>query len=54
MYQDIERVLLSREEIAGKVAEIGKALSEEYRGKTPLVVCLLLRLGVTMAGYYII
>ena len=41
MYQDIERVLLSREEIAGKVAEIGKALSEEYRGKTPLVVCLL-------------
>ena len=41
MYQDIERVLLSREEIAGKVADIGKALSEEYRGKTPLVVCLL-------------
>ena len=29
MYQDIERVLLSREEIAGKVAEIGQALSAE-------------------------
>ena len=41
MHQDIERVLLSEEQIRAKVAELGKTLSEEYRDKNPVVVGVL-------------
>ena len=30
MHNDIERVLLSEEQLQAKVAELGKILSEEY------------------------
>ena len=36
MHNDIERVLLSEEQIQAKVAELGKILSEEYRDKHPI------------------
>ena len=41
MHNDIERVLLSEEQIQAKVAELGKILSEEYRDKNPIVVGVL-------------
>ncbi len=41
MQNDIERVLFSREELATKTAELGKILTEEYRGKNPLVIGVL-------------
>jgi hypoxanthine phosphoribosyltransferase len=41
MNGDIERILLTREEIAGKVRELGAALSREYEGLEPLMVCVL-------------
>ena len=41
MYRDIERVLLTKEAIAEKVAQLGQRLSADYRDKNPLVVCLL-------------
>ena len=41
MNKDIERVLITKEQIAQKVAELGKTLSEQYKGKTPLMICLL-------------
>lgn len=39
--QEIERVLLSEDEIKEKVAELGAALTKEYAGKNPLMVCVL-------------
>lgn len=41
MDQDIKKVLISEEEIQGKVKELGVLLSEEYREKNPLVVGIL-------------
>ena len=41
MEQYVEKVLISEEEIAGKVKELGKVLSEEYKGKDVLFVCVL-------------
>ena len=41
MHNDIERVLLSEEQIQAKVAELGKLLSEEYKDKNPVVVGVL-------------
>lgn len=39
--EGIERVLLTEEEIAAKVAEMGAALTEEYADKNPLFICVL-------------
>ena len=39
--KDIEKILISREEISQRCAELGKILTEEYQGKDPLVVGVL-------------
>ncbi|MBR2047392.1 MAG: hypoxanthine phosphoribosyltransferase [Oscillospiraceae bacterium] len=41
MHNDIERILLTEEQIKEKVAELGKLLAEEYRDKNPVVVGVL-------------
>ena len=41
MHHDIERILLTEEQIKAKVAELGKLLAEEYRDKNPIVVGVL-------------
>ncbi len=41
MKQDIERVLISEKEIADKVRELGERLTEDYRDKNPLLICIL-------------
>lgn len=41
MNSDIEKVLVSKEEIAQANQRLGKQLTEEYRGKNPLFVCIL-------------
>ena len=41
MNNDIKKVLISKEEIEAKTAELGKAISRDYKGKEPLVVGLL-------------
>ena len=41
MHHDIERILLTEEQIKEKVAELGKILSEEYKDKNPVVVGVL-------------
>lgn len=41
MEQYIETVLISEEEIANKVRELGKKLSKDYQGKDVLFVCVL-------------
>lgn len=41
MMQDLERVLLTEEQIKTRVAELGKQISQEYAGKTPIFVGVL-------------
>ena len=41
MNSDIEKVLVSQEEIEKANVRLGKELTEEYRGKNPLFVCIL-------------
>lgn len=41
MYNDIDHVLFSEEDIANKCAEIGKQLTKEYAGKFPLAIGVL-------------
>lgn len=40
-YQDLDRVLVKREEIAEKVRELGERITRDYEGKYPIVVCIL-------------
>ena len=39
--QDIEKVLISEEEIQQAVADLGKQLTEDYQDRFPLVICVL-------------
>jgi len=41
MHNDIEKILISKEEIENKCAEIGKQLTKEYEGRFPLAVGVL-------------
>lgn len=41
MRQDIESVLFSEEQIAEKVAELGRQISEDYAGKNPIIISVL-------------
>lgn len=41
MEQDIERILLTEEEIQTRIRELGKILTAEYTGKNPVVVGVL-------------
>ncbi|HHU20177.1 MAG TPA: hypoxanthine phosphoribosyltransferase [Bacilli bacterium] len=41
MHSDIERILVSEEEIQEKCRELGKQLSEEYEGRFPLAIGVL-------------
>lgn len=41
MHQDIDHVMVTEEQIAKRVKELAKELDVYYKGKTPLVVCIL-------------
>lgn len=41
MEKDIQRILLTEQQIQDKIEELGKLLSEEYAGKDPVVVGVL-------------
>ena len=49
MHQGVERVLISREDIAQKVNEMALAISEEYNGKNLLIVGILKGAMIFMA-----
>ena len=40
IYQDLTKILVTREEIAAKVRELGQKITEDYRGKSPVMVCV--------------
>jgi hypoxanthine phosphoribosyltransferase len=39
--RDIAEILIGTEELQGKVAELGQQISEDYRGRNPLLICIL-------------
>lgn len=39
--KEIKKILVSREEIANRVAELGKQISEDYKGESVTLVCTL-------------
>ena len=39
--KEIKKILISREEIAKRVAELGKQISEDYKGESVTLVCTL-------------
>jgi hypoxanthine phosphoribosyltransferase len=39
--KDIAEILIGTEELQAKVAELGRQISEDYRGRDPLLICLL-------------
>lgn len=41
MHRDIEEILLTEEQIAKRIEELGRELSEEYKDKNPVVVGVL-------------
>ena len=41
MHNDIERILITEEEIQAKVKELGEILTQEYQGKNPIIVGVL-------------
>jgi hypoxanthine phosphoribosyltransferase len=41
MKDDVGEVLLTDEQIREKTAELGRQLTEDYRGKNPLLICVL-------------
>ena len=41
LYQDLDRILVTREEIAKAVRELGEKLTEKFRGESPVFVCIL-------------
>ena len=41
LYQDLENILLTREQIAARVAELGRQITQDYEGHPPIVICIL-------------
>lgn len=41
MYQDLDRLLVTRQKIREKVQELGRKITEDYQGKEPVLVCIL-------------
>jgi hypoxanthine phosphoribosyltransferase len=39
--KDVASILIGTEELQAKVAELGRQISEDYRGRNPLLICLL-------------
>ncbi len=41
IYGDLKALLITREEIAAKVQEIGEKITADYQGKKPVMICIL-------------
>ena len=41
LYGDLERVLLTREELHAAVKKLGEKLTEDFSGKNPVMICIL-------------
>ena len=43
LYQDLERVLLTRDQIHEAVVKLGRQITADYAGRPPIMICILLR-----------
>lgn len=41
MYQDLDQILLTNDQIRARVDELGEQLRKAYEGKTPVFICIL-------------
>ena len=41
IYQDLDRILVTREKIQEKVRELGQRIGKDYQGKSPVMICIL-------------
>lgn len=41
LMEDVDRILISEDEITSRCKELGKQISEDYAGKVPVLICLL-------------
>ncbi len=41
LYKDLEKVLITKDEIAEKVKELGRTITKDYEGEKPVLVCIL-------------
>ena len=41
IYQDLDRILVTKEEITRKVKELGERITQDYAGKEPVFICIL-------------
>lgn len=41
MYQDLESILYTKEQLAEAVKKLGETITRDYQGKKPLMVCIL-------------
>ena len=41
LYQDLERILVTKEEIAQRVKALGEQITRDYAGKEPVMICIL-------------
>ena len=41
MHPDVKEILFNEEQIAARVAELGRQISEDYAGEEVIVVCVL-------------
>ena len=41
LYQDLEKVLLTRDEIQKAVKELGQKITRDFAGKSPVMICIL-------------
>ncbi len=41
MYNDLEKILYTKEELQREIKKLGKRITEDYQGKSPVFVCIL-------------
>ena len=41
MYQDLESILYTKEQLAEAVKKLGQRITQDYQGKKPVMVCIL-------------
>ena len=41
LYEDLDRILVTREEISRKVQELGERITRDYEGRSPVLICIL-------------
>ncbi len=41
IYADLDRILVTKEQIAAKVREVGQQITRDFQGRSPVIICIL-------------